>query len=74
MILWYSQAGIAKLASPSLGPCKVRQLELTQQKGIRTLGIKSITPERFPGASRPRAGTMSSVLDACLLRSLRTLC
>lgn len=44
---------LAVLSSPSLGPCKVRQLDLSQQKGLRGVGGKVISPERFPGASSP---------------------
>jgi hypothetical protein len=48
-----SESGLAKLALPSLGPCKLRQLDLTRQKGVSANGFKTTSPERFPGAFSP---------------------
>ena len=46
-----SDAVLVFLASPLLGPCKVQQLNLTNQQNITGRGIAALAGGRFPGGS-----------------------
>lgn len=77
-----SDLGLARLASPSLGPCTVRQLDLTRQKGVNSNVIsRSISPQRFPGASGTPWNSAESVIifyaqnaDLCYVAAWKRAC
>lgn len=49
-----SDAGLTLFASPFLGPCKLQELNLSNQRGI-CHGIAALAGGRFPGLWIPSA-------------------
>ena len=62
-----SDAVLVYFASPLLGPCKVQQLNLTNQRNITGRGIAALAGGRFPGG-------FSCALSRLLRCSLQYIC